>query len=129
MDGELGNADLKSLRSSLFRFILLAQLCGLLLCIDCLVLEFCYFVFCTSRQEYQQILNQWLLVIVKVRLDLLLSQLSQTLKLNGRKLRFSIHKCSWEVYCSHQFSPVHMEGTLAVGTIAQSLSLLGCSLV
>lgn len=126
---ELGNAALKSPRSILFRFILLAQLCELLLCVDCLVLEIFNLLFCRSRQEYQQTLNQWLLVIVKVRLDLFLSQLSQTLKLNGRKCRFSIRKCSWQGSCSHQTCPVHIEGTFAVGTIAQSLSLLGFSLI
>lgn len=66
---------------------------------------------------------------MKVRLDLFLSQLSQTLKLNGRKLKFSIHKHNWKVSSSHQYSPAHIEGMFAVGTVAQSLSLLGCSLV
>lgn len=99
------------------------------ICIDCLVLDFFYLFFCRLRQQYQQILNQWLLVNLKVRLDLFLSQLSQPLKLNGRKLRFSMHKHNWKASSSHQYSPVHIEGMFAVGAIAQSLSLLGCSLI
>lgn len=127
---DLGNVDLNRSRSILFSFILIAQFHGLLYMHWLLSIGFFFYLFfCRSRQQYQQILNQWLLVNLKVRLDLFLSQLSQPLKLNGRKLRFSMYKHNWKASSSHQYSRVHIEGMFAVGAIAQSLSLLGCSLV
>lgn len=78
---------LKSPRSILHRFLLLAQFCGLLPSIGCVLLElpFYYLSSCRSRQRGQQMLNSWLLINLKVRLSLFLFQLLLNVKLNGKK--------------------------------------------